>query len=134
MDIEEVIEGDRAATDESLRTERDQADSAIDAEIEEQTESKLEQTREKTDARLREGAGIEPGPHARDARFASVRRATAEAARSLADAAERLTQVARKLIEAQDPQLVATLQNVAATLVEAGRVSRDSPHRARGTG
>ena len=56
MDIEEVIEGDRAATDESLRAERDQADSAIDAEIEEQTESKLEQTREKTDARLRDGA------------------------------------------------------------------------------
>ena len=56
MDIGEVIEGDRAATDESLRAERDQADNAIDAAIEEQTESKLEQTREKTDARLREGA------------------------------------------------------------------------------
>ena len=54
--------------------------------------------------------------------------ATADAARSLADAAERLTQVARKLKEAHDPQLVATLQNVAATLVEAGRVGGDSAH------
>ena len=137
MDIGEVIEGDRAATDESLRSERDQADSAIDAEIEEQTESKLEQTREKTTRGCDEGAG----DRAADAATADL----PEVAGTLADAAEtwrtrpgRLTQVARKLKDAQDPQTVATLQNVAATLVDAaGKVGGDrlrSTRRARGVG
>jgi hypothetical protein len=52
-DIESVVEQDRAATDRSLNTERERADEVIEAAIEEKTEFRLEQTREKTEARLR---------------------------------------------------------------------------------
>ena len=122
MDIEEVIEGDRAATDESLRSERDQADSAIDAAIEERTESKLERTREKTDARLR-SAGRPAGA---DVDLPEVVETLAGAAASLAATAHELTHAAQALNSAHDPNAAAALENVAATLVHtAGTVKGD---------
>jgi signal transduction histidine kinase len=128
MDIGEVIESDRAATDESLRTERDQADSAIDAEIEEQTESKLERTRKKTEARLRDGDGDRDTGRTRAPGDLPAAGTMVGAAKSLAEAAHVLTRVAQKLQHGRDPDTVATLQNVVATLVEtAGKVGGDAP-------
>jgi signal transduction histidine kinase len=129
VDIGEVIEGDRAATDESLRTERGQADSAIDAEIEEQTESRLEQTREKTEARLHEGAGDRVAHRTRAVGDLPDAETTVDTATSLAEAAQGLTRVARKLKDAHDPEMVVTLQKIAATLVDAaGKVGAEPPH------
>jgi signal transduction histidine kinase len=125
IDIEEVIEHDRAATDESLKAEREQADSAIDAEIEEQTESKLEQTREKTDVRLRKGGANRAADHTPTTGGVPTGAGTAS---SLAEAADRLTEVAQTLKEPHDPRMVATLQDVAATLADAaGRAGGEMP-------
>jgi signal transduction histidine kinase len=129
LDIGEVIDGDRAATDESLRTERGQADSAIDAEIEEQTESKLEQTRENTEARLREGTGDRVADRTRTAGDFADAGTSVDTARSLAEAAQGLTRVARKLQDAHDPEMVITLQKIEATLVDAaGTVGVEPAH------
>jgi signal transduction histidine kinase len=124
MDIEEVIEGDRAATDESLRTERDQADSAIDAAIEERTESKLERTRRKTDARLR----------TTDRRAATavdlpeVAETLAGAAESLAATAYELTHAAEALNQAHDSSAMDALEQATGILERVGPdPSHDSP-------
>ena len=126
IDIEEVIENDRAATDKSLRTERDQADSAIDGAIEEQTESRLEETREKTEARLRHAAGDSDDRHVPAGDLSDAAETTMDAARNLVEAAQGLTRVAQQLKDAHDPATVATLQSVATTLGEAaGKVGGD---------
>lgn len=128
LDIEEVIEGDRAETDKSLRTERDQADDAIDAAIEERTESKLEQTREKTAARLDDGGGAPGGGTSAAMDQPEVAETLVNAAESLSQAARGLTRVARTLNSSEDPETTATLQDVAATLEDAaGKVGGDPP-------
>ncbi len=132
LDIGDVIEGDRAATDKSLRTERDQADTAIDAAIEERTESRLEQTRDKTDARLDDAAG--DGRTSARVDLPEVAGTLADAADNLSEAAQELTRVAQSLEDADNPEAVATLQTVATTLVDAaGKVGGDAPRVATGT-
>jgi signal transduction histidine kinase len=127
LDIGGVIEGDRAATDESLQTERDKADGAIDAEIEERTESKLEETHDRTEARLGERAADRrnAGPAAG---LPEVAATLVDAADNLSDAAQGMIRVSRKLQGARDPETVAALQSVATTLGEAaGKVGDAAP-------
>lgn len=119
------IEDDRASTDFSLRKERRRSDDVIGETIEEQTEAKLEQTRERTADRLnRPATTAEAGDAAAPSELPEVAQSLVDAAHNLAQAAEGLTRIADTLQEVSDPEAAATLRNVATTLGNAaGKVS-----------
>lgn len=108
--ISGVLERDRRATDERLRTEREVSDAV---------------------------AAEQSGPHSATAASnalpaADIAETLVEAAVSLADAADDLTRTAHKLTDAAESGAVDTLHDVARTLDEtAGNVTRDAATHAR---
>jgi signal transduction histidine kinase len=111
-EIESVIEPDRAATDASLREEREQADAAI----EEGTDRKLEHTRAVIDG-LIEANGV-TAPSAPPIPLPEVTDTLVAAADTLADAADGLAQAALRLNDLQETGAVDKL-HTALTPVDA---------------
>ena len=121
QNISGVLERDRRATDERLRTEREQADALATTAADEQAES----------VGAERAADDEPGTRATTAASTAlpeneIAGTLVEAAASLADAADGLTRVAHKLTDAGEAGAVEALHDVARTLDEtAGSVTRD---------
>jgi signal transduction histidine kinase len=128
VNLGEVIESDRAATDESLRTERVLADDTLDAEIEGQTESRLQRTREETEARLHQGAkAADADAPSATLDLPAVADSLAGAAAGLTAAAEGLSRAARTLNETEKPVTAASFEPVSASLVDSAAKVRANP-------
>jgi signal transduction histidine kinase len=121
QNISGVLERDRQATDQRLRTEREQADALADATPEEHPGS-LSAKRVATDASDTDAVGEASGA----LRTGDAAATLVAAADSLANAAEGLTRAAQKLKDSGESGAVDTLHEVTRTLDEtAGTVTRD---------
>lgn len=115
-----VLERDRLATDERLRTEREQADALAATTVEEKADSRLSAQRARIDAHDTAEA------NERSSVLPDVAETLVEAADNLAEVAEGLTRAAQKLKDAGESGAVDTLHDVARTLGEtAGKMTGD---------
>jgi signal transduction histidine kinase len=124
-EIDGVFEPDRAATDASLRAEREQAD----ATIEQDTDRKLEHTRATADERIE--ASSPPAPSAPPNPLPEVAGTLIAAADTLADAADGLAQAALQLKDIQETSAVDKLHTALETLdAAAAKVAGEPPNHA----
>ena len=107
------VKRDRLATDDSLKSERSEADTLIDTTVARQTGDRLNRQRRETEERLTDS--IERVRNA-GADLPEVAETLVDAADMLSEAADGLGRAAQKLTDATDPEAVATLHHVATTL------------------
>src|SRR5205823_9684613 len=124
-EIEGVLEPDRAASDASLREEREQADAVI----EKDTDRKLEHTRAATDEWIE--ANGPTAPRAPSNPLPEVADTLITAADTLADAADGLAQAALQLKDIQETGAVTKLHTALETLdAAAAKVAGAPPEHA----
>ncbi len=123
---------DRAATDESLKSERDRVDGYIEDVVEDHSEARLHDSRDETERRLSDAADDIAADAGAD--LPEVAETLADAADTLASAAQGLSKAAQKLSDMGESEAVATMHQVASVLDRtADKVAGEEPDPRRPT-